>query len=320
MPAPHPVPAPSRFRTARRWAARTAAGVAALVAVAAAGVYARSEYRLRATFDVPEHAPLRLAADSVTLARGRRVADVRGCTDCHGARLEGRVLMDNPLVGRLAPPNLTAGRGGRGGELVPADWERAVRHGVRRDGRSLFVMPAQDYNGLSDEDLAALVSYARTVPSVDNAPPTSRLGPLGRVLFVAGKLPAAPAEIVGHARPHPTAVVAAATPQYGAYLAATCAGCHNERFTGGAHAGGPARERCRREHHRRPGRRDRPVDRGAVRHRAAHRPAPRRDGDRHHADADRDDAADERDRAAGALPLPADGPAGGGGRALAPPA
>jgi mono/diheme cytochrome c family protein len=209
------------------------------VAVAAAGVYARSEYRLRATFDVPEHAPLRLAADSVTLARGRRVADVRGCTDCHGARLEGRVLMDNPLVGRLAPPNLTAGRGGRGGELVPADWERAVRHGVRRDGRSLFVMPAQDYNGLSDEDLAALVSYARTVPSVDNAPPTSRLGPLGRVLFVAGKLPAAPAEIVGHARPHPTAVVAAATPQYGAYLAATCAGCHNERFTGGAHPGGP---------------------------------------------------------------------------------
>jgi hypothetical protein len=84
------------------------------VAVAAGGVYARSEYRLRATFDVPEHAPLRLAADSVTLARGRRVADVRGCTDCHGARLEGRVLMDNPLVGRLAPPNLTAGRGGRG--------------------------------------------------------------------------------------------------------------------------------------------------------------------------------------------------------------
>jgi mono/diheme cytochrome c family protein len=100
-------------------------------------------------------------------------------------------------------------------------------------------MPAQDYNGLSDEDLAALVSYARTVPPVDNVLPASRLGPLGRALFVAGKLPAAPAEAVPHARPHPAAVVAGATPAYGAYLATTCAGCHNERFTGGAHAGGP---------------------------------------------------------------------------------
>jgi mono/diheme cytochrome c family protein len=59
------------------------------------------------------------------------------------------------------------------------------------------------------------------------------------VLFVAGKLPATPGAQIDQRAPHPASVAVAATPKYGAYLAATCAGCHNERFTGGPSAGGP---------------------------------------------------------------------------------
>jgi mono/diheme cytochrome c family protein len=164
---------------------------------------------------------------------------VRGCTECHGANLAGRLLVDDPAIGRLAAPNLTRGPGARGAALTPDDWELAVRHGIRRDGRSLLVMPAEDFQGLSDEDMAALVAYARSVAPVAHELPSQRFGPLGRLLFVAGKLPAAAAERVDQRAAHPRAVVAAATPEYGAYVAASCVGCHTQRFTGGPVPGAP---------------------------------------------------------------------------------
>jgi len=206
-------------------------GLLALVLLAVGVAYALSE--------LPAHAPLAIASDSATVAHGRRVAQTRGCTECHGANLGGRVLVDDPMFGRLTPPNLTAGAGGRGAQLTPADWERAVRHGLRGDGTSLLVMPAQEYNGISDEDMAALVAYARSVAPVNNGVPAPRLGPLARVLFAAGQLPAAPAELVNQRAPHRASVPVAATPEYGEYLATSCTGCHTTRFSGGPMNGPP---------------------------------------------------------------------------------
>lgn len=219
-----------------RWTARAVVGLVAVLVVGAGTVYGLSERRLRARFAVPDH-PLDVRGDSATVAHGRRVATVRGCTDCHGAALAGAVLADDPAFGRIAGPNLT--RGGRGAALAPADWDRAVRHGVRRDGSPLVIMPAHEYNALSDEDLGAVVAYARTLPAVTAAPPATRVGPVARALYVGGKLPLLAAELIAHETPHAARVVAAPTAEYGRYVASSCVGCHGPGLSGGKIPGGP---------------------------------------------------------------------------------
>jgi mono/diheme cytochrome c family protein len=200
-------------------------------------VYGVSERRIHARFAVSEHPFAAPAAAPAVVERGRHIATVRGCVGCHGPGLAGHVELDDPLVGRISAPNLT--RGGRGAALTDADWERAVRHGVRRDGRPLFIMPAQEHNGMSDEDLGAVVAYARSLPAAGATPPGSRAGPLARALHLAGQIVMLPAEVVDHARPHPARVAVAPTAAYGAYLATMCTGCHGPGFGGGAIPGAP---------------------------------------------------------------------------------
>src|SRR6478672_500986 len=158
-----------------RWAARIVGALVMLLAVAVGLVYAASERRFRKHFEVPSHA-VTVPTDSAGIARGEHVAKIRGCMACHGEGFAGHVDIENFLLGRLAGPNLT--NGGRGAELTDADWERAVRHGVRRSGVPLFIMPASEHTTMSDDDLAALVAYVRSLPPSANQPPAPRAGPV----------------------------------------------------------------------------------------------------------------------------------------------
>lgn len=232
-------PTRARLRTVARWAGRLTTGVVAVTVLGAATIYGTSEPRMRRHFVVPAHP---LAAANATLtsaeltARGRHLATVRGCVDCHGDALGGRVFVDNPAAGRFAGANLT--RGGRGAMLTDADWERAVRHGVRRDGTPLIVMPANEFTGMSDEDLAAIVAYARSLPAAHAVQPPTTVEPVLRAFAVAGKTSLA-AEQIDHARAHPARVTAEPSARYGAYLATGCTGCHGMGFSGGPIPGGP---------------------------------------------------------------------------------
>ena len=187
-----------------RWGARLTAGALGVVLLAGAAVYGASERHATRRHVVAPHA-LIVRTDSATVARGAHLAQARGCVGCHGEGLVGRVELDEPMIGRLAGPNLTTG--GRGAELSDADWERAVRHGVRRDGTPLFIMPAQEHNGMSDEDLGAIVAYARRAAPSANVAPPSFAGPVMRTLQTAGKAQLYPAEQIAHARPHPARAV-----------------------------------------------------------------------------------------------------------------
>jgi mono/diheme cytochrome c family protein len=217
-------------RTALRWGARLTAGALAVALLAGAAVYGASERHARARYAVPAH-PIRVPDTPAAAARGAHLAATRGCVGCHGDGLAGRVELDDPMVGRLAGPNLT--RGGRGAALTDADWERAVRHGVRRDGTPLFIMPAAEHTGMSDEDLGAIVAYARQLPASPAVPPPSRAGPVLRAMQAAGQLHLYSAAEIDHRRPHPARVAPAPTAAYGAYLATMCTGCHGPGFSGG---------------------------------------------------------------------------------------
>lgn len=213
----------------------------ALVVVAATAIgliYWRSSALLAQHIEVNEPA-LEIPSGADALARGEHIAITRGCADCHGPDLGGRVLVDAFPIGRLAAPNLTRGKGGVGGRLDPASIERAVRHGLGAGGRLLLYMPTTDFALLTDSDTADLIAYVASVAPVDRDVPPPVAGPLMRTLFVFDKAPLAYALRVDQHASHAGAMAPAATVDYGRYLANSCTGCHGEHFSGGRVPGTP---------------------------------------------------------------------------------
>ena len=163
---------------------RSSSSIVALVAF----VYARSELALRKNWKI-EEAALAVPGGDGAVARGEHLAITRGCTDCHGEDLGGHVMMEVPAIGRMAGPNLTHGSGGLPASFSDADFEHAIRHGFKPDGRAILFMPTRDFAALSDADTADLIAYVKTRPSVDRALAPSYIGPVGRALFAFGQLP-----------------------------------------------------------------------------------------------------------------------------------
>lgn len=177
---------------------------------------------------------LQLSVDAEQLQRGRHLSMTRGCTDCHGDDLAGRKLVDEQPMGRIYGANLTLL-----GERDAADIERAIRQGLRADGRSLSMMPTLDYAGLSDSDTAALVTYLQSLPPKGEAMPATAPGILPRVLWLFDKFPLLSHEQIRGKTIARAEQMPAPTPKYGAYVAQVCQGCHNPSFSGGPMAGAP---------------------------------------------------------------------------------
>ncbi|MEX2572553.1 MAG: cytochrome c [Gemmatimonadota bacterium] len=213
-------------------------GLLGVALLAATAVYGTSEYRLRKTYDLPVSA-VALSGDPEVIARGRHLMVTRGCVDCHGENLGGVTIMDDPIVGRISGTNLTRGAGGVAGGYTDESWVTAIRHGLRPDGKPLLFMPSHEFYPLSDEDVGALVAYIKSAPAVDNEVPEHRVGPLARVLLLAGQMDLIPAELIDHEAPRPAGPPAGVTAEYGAYLATGCVGCHGHTYSGGRIPGTP---------------------------------------------------------------------------------
>jgi cytochrome c553 len=212
----------------RKWVKRTGIGLGSIV------IYAASEVRLKKAVELTS-APFTAAPDPARLERGKHLATaINKCVACHEADLGGKVFIEAGPLGTIIAPNLTTGRGGVLASYTDAELERAIRHGVRRDGRAIKIMPAPEYYHLSDDDLAALIAYLRTVKPVDRELPATTIGPLGRALYLFGQLPLLPAEEMDHAARRETAAPGV-TVEYGAYLAMVggCKGCHGMDLAGG---------------------------------------------------------------------------------------
>lgn len=174
------------------------------------------------------------AATARAVERGRHLVSARyACVECHGDDLGGGVMMDAFPMGTLLGPNLTTGAGSRVAEYTPREWDWAVRHGILPDGRP-SLMPSEDFAGMSDQELADIVSYIRTVPPVDRTTAAPTLGPVGKVLVATGRLPLSVTRIAQHDQPHAQLPPpAAASVEFGAHLAMTCTGCHGSNLAGG---------------------------------------------------------------------------------------
>lgn len=127
------------------------------------------------------------------LARGKYLFEaVAGCVDCHsphdwtkhdepippgmaGAGEDiSAVLRDLP--GHVVAPNLTPDPETGSGNWSDDTLARAIREGVGHDGRALFpFMPYEHYRAFSDEDLASLVVFIRSLPPVPNPLPKTEI-------------------------------------------------------------------------------------------------------------------------------------------------
>lgn len=220
-----------------RIAVRVLAALVIVFSVLAGVVYVSSQGRIDAKVTVPKWRGKAPAATPEALEKGRHVAVVRGCLDCHRKDASGGLFADAMPVMRLVPENITPG--GVTKSYSDADWEAAVRHCVTPNGQVIPFMPCLDNARLSDEDLGYLITYMRSLKPVSKATEPTVIGPVGRVLFLIGQLPYVHAELIDHKVSTRTAPPVGPTAAYGAYLGDTCTGCHGPLMSGGAIPGVP---------------------------------------------------------------------------------
>lgn len=191
---------------------------------------------------MPPSEPLSVVRDSTTLERGKHFATAIGkCVDCHTESFGGKVFIDDPTLGRVTATNLTTGKGGVGGKYTDAQMAVAIRHGIKHDSTTALLMPSNDYQDFTDQDVDAIIAYIRSLPAVDNELPKTELHFVGRALGAFGQLPFFVAELVPIDRPHVTRLVSDSTVEYGSYLTHVggCTGCHNASLSGGKMMGAP---------------------------------------------------------------------------------
>ena len=199
----------------------------ALVAVACGVLFGVSEWRVRRAYDVPLRALPPLPTDAAAIDGGGRLARVLGCGSCHGADLAGAVVAEAGGLARLVAPNLTR----RVPTYTDAELARAIRHGIARDGRALWAMPAQAYVHLADDDVRRLVAWLRRRPAGDGVEDSTSLGLLGRWMVVTGDL-GPPAATLDHAQTRlPTDGDVVTRGRYLAHVA--CGECHGATLQGG---------------------------------------------------------------------------------------
>jgi mono/diheme cytochrome c family protein len=138
----------------------------------------------------------------------------------------GQVLFEEGNI-RLVAPNITSDLETGIGKWSDDAIARAIREGIAADGSTLFpVMPYEHFRDLSDEDLASIVVFLRSLPPAHNELP------LDKIPFLFARLiQAAPQPVTD-----PVAAPDTSTPaKRGAYLVkmATCSDCHtplNSKF------------------------------------------------------------------------------------------
>lgn len=234
---------PGARRPWRRMLKRVALAIGVLIAVTGggAGVFAYAEASaydasIDKSYDIAPGA-LRRSTDPAVIARGQHlVRSLAPCAigGCHGPDLGGGHVTESGPIGRSVAPNVSL--------LVQAytdgELERLIRHGVKKDGRTVRFMIADSFNWLPDDDVVAVISYLRTVPPVERATGWTEIRTFGKVMDRMGYIPIDIARRIDHDHvevgPPPSPTV-----EYGRWVAHLCTGCHGANLAGGPLPGTP---------------------------------------------------------------------------------
>jgi len=129
--------------------------VVALTLAAVAYVYIGSERIVAHRYRLPP-SQIRASRDPSVIALGKHLVRPYGCADCHRPNLQGTYIADFGMTSR----NLTR----LAATFSDADFDRAIRKGLRPDGTSVAEsMPSDSFQYMPDGDLTAIVSYIRSL-------------------------------------------------------------------------------------------------------------------------------------------------------------
>lgn len=184
-------------------------------------VYVLAQRVIDRTYEVPR-TMVPVPTDTASLERGKHLARISGCFQCHGENLQGTVLFDKPFIARINAPNLTR----IVKEYDDAQLERVIRHGVKAEGTSTWSMPSQMLSHLSDADLGDIIAYLRSLPEHEGPMRDTTIRLLARIGIVAGQFKPMAQQVEPNSTPHVTPAPTEVS-RYGQYLVmATCTQCH----------------------------------------------------------------------------------------------
>jgi mono/diheme cytochrome c family protein len=223
---------------------RRALLIALIIVVASGAAFVALAWR---SSIAPIDPPARSTFETPLVERGAALAAIGGCVSCHtapqGKPYAGGLPLATPF-GTIHGTNITPDPDTGIGRWSEAAFVRAMREGVRRDGRHLYpAFPYDHYTRVADEDVRAIYAFLMTrQPIRAETPGNDLMFPLNVRMLIAGwKLLFFRGEAF---QPDP-----GQSPDWnrGAYLAqglGHCGSCHTPRnFLGGLkreahHAGG----------------------------------------------------------------------------------
>ncbi|KAK46525.1 gluconate 2-dehydrogenase [Caballeronia jiangsuensis] len=120
-----------------------------------------------------------LARAQTNAAQGEYLVRAGGCMSCHTADPARPFAGGRPIAtpfGNVFAPNITSDRETGIGAWTDAQFVRAMREGIGRNGERLYpAFPYTAYTLLSDADLLAMRAWLATVPPVRAATPRNTL-------------------------------------------------------------------------------------------------------------------------------------------------
>lgn len=161
-----------------------------LVVMALVGIFLSVGYTTREDARTPRVPPLKFNPTVARLERGRYIVEGPAhCFQCHsevdwetpgaqpkqGKKGAGTIFIEDGMQWLVAP-NITPDRETGAGNWTDEQFARAIREGIGHDGRRLFpMMPYMNFRQMSDEDLASVVVYLRSINPVRNVVPKTVL-------------------------------------------------------------------------------------------------------------------------------------------------
>ena len=220
-----------------KWGGVIIAGLLTLIPTALLVLALMGFSKLNQRYNNPV-AVIQVAGATAQIARGQQLAHI--CAGCHATDsqlpLSGTnfaVKFDFPPMGTLYAPNLTPSgdiQDWTDGELV-----RAIREGVHKNGRSLLIMPAENFRNMSDDDVQSLVAYLRSQPGTGGPTPNNQFNLLGAVFMNLSDFRTAQQPAGRVTAPQ------AGTRDYGKYMVDVigCRSCHGAQLQGKVDNGQP---------------------------------------------------------------------------------
>ncbi len=111
--------------------------------------------------------------DYAQIAHGRYLVTLADCIACHTKKEGGKPFaggrpIETPF-GIIVSPNITPDRETGIGNWTEAQFDNAVRRGIRPDGSRLYpAMPYVSYTKMSRDDVKAIRNYLATIPPAHN--------------------------------------------------------------------------------------------------------------------------------------------------------